>query len=340
MERQLATIQRITEINPIEGADRIEVASVRGWKVVINKNIYSVGDLVTFCEIDSFVPHTLAPFLTKDGHYPKVYEGVEGERLRTVKLRSQISQGLILPAVEGYSEGADVSDVLGIVKYDPPLSANLVGVALGNFPSFIPKTDEVRIQNLGALLTAYEGTPMYITEKIDGSSATYFYRDGEFGVCSRNLELKETEGNAYWAMARELGLEKVLALYGEMGENLALQGELAGKGIQGNPLGLDKLTFFVYNVFNINDGTYLSLAAAQELIEFHKLQMVPLIETDHVLQGSTEYYVDRANGMKSVLNPKVLAEGIVCRPMKEITTRYGRLSYKAINNKYLLKQGE
>ena len=95
--RKMARIVKIDAINPIPDADAIEVATVGGWKVVVKKGEYSVGQLAIYCEIDSFIPTTIASFLTKPGHTPKVYEGVEGERLRTVKLRRQLSQGLLLP---------------------------------------------------------------------------------------------------------------------------------------------------------------------------------------------------------------------------------------------------
>ena len=96
-ERKMATIRRIDTIGPIEGADAIEVATVGGWKVVVKKGDFAPGDLAVYCEIDSFIPTKIAPFLTKPDHYPKVFEGVEGERLKTVRLRKTLSQGLLLP---------------------------------------------------------------------------------------------------------------------------------------------------------------------------------------------------------------------------------------------------
>jgi RNA ligase (TIGR02306 family) len=337
MERNLASVQHIVNIEPIEGADNIEVAQVLGWRVVVKKGEYQPDDLVTYLEIDSWVPHTLAPFLTPDGQYPKEYEGVQGQRLRSKKLRGVVSQGLILPVVEGFNEGDDVTEALGIVKWEPNIPANLAGTVKGSFPAFLNKTDEERVQNLGGLLEQYAGTPMYITEKLDGSSMTVYYRDGEFGVCSRNLDLKESEGNSFWQMARQLNLETKMR---DFGQNVALQGELVGPGIQKNPLGLDKVTFFVYNVFRIDRGDYLDYAGMQAVVGHFGVQMVPVIETNHELQADTQFYVNYADGRKSVIDPKRLGEGVVVRPLEEITTRYGRFSFKAISNKYLLKNGE
>ena len=134
--RKLASIQKILDIGPIPGADAIEVATINAWKVVVKKGEFDVGDLVIYMEVDSWVPSTLAPFLSK-GKEPREYEGIKGERLRTVRLRGQVSQGLILPvhyADPGlgivpfhYVEGQDVSQALGIVKYEPPIPACLAG---------------------------------------------------------------------------------------------------------------------------------------------------------------------------------------------------------------------
>ena len=105
--RKLASIRRISDIQPIPDADMIHVVTVDGWKVVAQKAMgYKVGDLVVYLEIDSWVPHTLAPFLTKNAAIPKVFNGIEGERLRTIRLKGQISQGLLMPlsVIPGYTE--------------------------------------------------------------------------------------------------------------------------------------------------------------------------------------------------------------------------------------------
>ncbi len=201
--RKMASIQRILDIQPILDADAIEVATVNSWKVVVKKSEFKVGDLVIYVEVDAFVPTDVAPFLTKPGHYAKVYEGVEGERLRTVKLRGQISQGLILPIaildetlnngdkINFYEkEGEVVSAVLGIVKYEPPVAACLAGISKGSFPSQIPKTDEERIQGLTKEWPELSTYWYECTEKLEGSSMTVGIIDGEFIVCSRNLSLR------------------------------------------------------------------------------------------------------------------------------------------------------
>ena len=340
--RKMATVRRIDELNPIEGADKIEVATVGGWKVVCQKGLYNVGDLVVYCEIDSFIPTTVAPFLTKQGHYPKTYEGVEGERLRTVKLRGTTSQGLLLPlsgfdayfngAGEMFNEGDDVSSFLGIVKYEPPVSAQLAGVVKGSFPSQIPKTDQERCQNLKREIAAAVGNSFEVTEKLDGSSMTVYLLDGEFGVCSRNLNLKESEDNTFWRVARELDLENKMHA---MGDNLAIQGELIGEGIQKNPYNIKGQEFHVYDIYDVNKGDYLGPNQVQGFCYLASLKHVPVIDAACILSetDTVDRLLELAEG-KSILNPKTEREGLVFK------SNNGGFTFKAISNKFLLKNGD
>jgi len=238
-ERKLATVRRISDIKPINGADMIELAVVDGWKVVVAKNAnHKIGDMVIYCEVDSFLPIKPEYEFLRKSSYKKMGDE-EGFRLRTLKLKGVISQGLILPLsvlnppstniyVEPF-EGLDVTRMLGIVKYEPPIPAELAGKVKGSFPSFLVKTNEERCQNLSEEYQEWKfksNHKFYATEKLDGSSATFYFKDGEFGVCSRNLELLETEGNTFWKVARELKIEEKLR---EFGRNIAIQGELIGE---------------------------------------------------------------------------------------------------------------
>ena len=335
--RKLATIRKIDALNPIVGADAIECATVGGWKVVVKKGEYNVGDLAVYCEIDSWIPTELASFLSK-GKEPREFEGIKGERLRTVKLRGQLSQGLLLTIPEDtikgagilIGEGLDVTDHLGIVKWELPMNAQLAGMAKGNFPSAIPKTDQERAQNLvGEILAAAQaGTQFEITEKLEGSSMTVYLIDGEFGVCSRNLDLKETESNTFWQVARRDGIEEKMRTV--PGTDFAIQGELIGPGIQGNIYKLTQPEFRVFDVYSITTGSYLSPQKRRELIRNLGLLHVPVMYVDKDLGvGSVEEILQWAEGA-SKLNEKQEREGIV---FKEVN---GGMSFKAISNKYLL----
>jgi RNA ligase (TIGR02306 family) len=340
MQRKLASIRLVSEINPIQGADAIEKATVDGWNVVVKKNEYKPGDLCVYFEIDSLLPvREEFEFLRKTS-FKKNADGKEGFRLRTIKLRSQVSQGLLMPlsilsneiiSSTGLSDlvGTDVTDILGVVKYEPPIPACLAGKVKGQFPSFIPKTDEERIQNLPEILFTNKDEIFYATEKLDGSSTTYYFKDGEFGVCSRNLELIEEEGNTLWKVARSLDVESKLK---STGRNLALQGELIGEGIQGNPYKLIGQTVRFYNAFDIDSYQYFSFEDFRNLISELELESVPIVYEEIKLPETIDQILVMADG-KSILNPSFNREGLVFR-----TRNQRRISFKAISNLFLLSE--
>ena len=289
-----------------------------------------------YFEIDSWIPHELAPFLAK-GKEPRVFEGIEGERLRTVKLRGQISQGLLLPHdivwdknmfdFNRFEEGDDVTELLGIQKWEAPLSAQLAGVARGNFPSFIRKTDQERIQNLKREIQEYIGDAFVVEEKLDGSSMTVYLYDGEFGVCSRNLNLKESEDNTFWKVARELNLEAKLS---SLGRNIAFQGELIGPGIQKNPYKLVTHEFHIFDVYDIHESKYLDPSSRRKIVDGIGLINVPMIVEYYSLPTTIDEILNVAAG-KSLLSLGVDREGVVIKHM------YKQFSFKAISNEWLLR---
>jgi RNA ligase (TIGR02306 family) len=340
MERKLASVRVISDIQKIPDADMIELAIVDGWKVVVAKNVgHKVGDMVIYCEIDSFLPiRDEFEFLRKSSY--KKMGDQEGFRLKTIKLRGQVSQGLILPIVVLNPpdtniyvtpfEGLDVTEMLEIVKYEPPIPAELSGKVKGLFPSFLRKTDEERVQNLTKEYEQYKslGRNFYVTEKLDGSSATFYYKDGVFGVCSRNLELIETEGNTFWKVARELDLENKMR---DFGVNISLQGELIGEGIQGNPYKIKGQTVRFFNLFDIDLQVYHSLAHLGRALGIMGLKMVPIVDEFFVLPNTIEELLKYAED-KSVLNSKFDREGVVIRSNDRT------ISFKAISNKFLLNE--
>jgi RNA ligase (TIGR02306 family) len=339
--RKLATVQKIKEIVPIEGADAIELAIVNGWKVVVAKNVgHKSGDSVVYCEIDSFLPIKEEFEFLRKTSYKKMSDGSEGFRLKTIKLRGQVSQGLIIPidvllkygmSSDDVYEGLEVSDILGIIKYEPPMPAELSGTAKGLFPGFISKTDEERVQNLASDYKEWVrlGKRFYVTEKLDGSSATFYYRDGEFGVCSRNLELLETEGNTFWRVARELDLENKMRSFGM---NMAIQGELIGEGIQGNPYKIKGQTVRFFNLFDIDLHKYHSFHMFEPIIKHQLgLETVPILDKNFKLPETIDEILAYADD-KSSLNPNFDREGVVIRSMDR------EISFKVISNKFLLKE--
>jgi RNA ligase (TIGR02306 family) len=337
--RELASVRRIDNIYPIEGADRIEVAMIGGWTVVVKKGEFSTGDLCIYCEIDSFIPHLIAPFLTKDGQKPKIFNGIEGQRLRTVKLRGQLSQGLLLPlSILGChvrQEGEGVSTELNIQKYEPPVDTSLAGEAKGNFPSEVPKTDQERVQNLTKALPTWHdaGLCFEVTEKLEGSSCTiYLSKDGVFEVCSRNLSLKPSDTNTFWMVARQYNLEQRMRdaqLYG-----YAIQGELVGGKVQGNIYKLTGNDLFVFDIYHTETMQYLSAEERTAMCAKLGLKHVPILFDALTLKTTdVQEILSWAEGSSHLLKGQE-REGIVFKCLSDTT-----ISFKAISNKYLLKQG-
>jgi len=348
MTRKLATIREIEEIKPIPEADKICAYRVGGWWVVDTINKYDVNDLAIYCEVDSWIPHELAPFLSK-GQEPREYNGVKGERLKTVKLRGQVSQGLLLPStildelglwpLAGDPVGHNLTNQLNIQKWEPPIPSQLQGKMRGNFPHFIPKTDQERCQNLRKdIFDTHKDDVYEVTTKLDGSSMTVYVKDGEVHVCSRNIDLIETEGNTFWNTAREQNIiDTLLELSSEKGEEYAIQGELIGEGIQGNPEKLTGHKFFLFDIYSITAGRYLKVDERYSILDRlnmngASIEHVPIID-QHVFL-TTEYktiddLLNFAEGPS--LNPQTKREGLVFKSWDS------DFSFKAISNSYLLK---
>ncbi len=343
IDRKLATFRTVSRIEPIEGADRIEVAFVDGWQVVVKKGEFKEGDTGVYFEIDSWIPHKIAPFLSNNRE-PKEYKGIKGERLKTIKLKGTLSQGLLLP-LSAFpfpncfkpDMGADLTDYLGILKWEKEIPAQLRGQVKGNFPSFLFRTDQERVQNCYQEHKDREGG-WEITEKLDGSSMTVYLKDGVFGVCSRNLDLKKDENNAFWKVAIKSDIEEDLIwLNKTTGHEFAFQGELLGPGVQGNPYKLDELKFFLFDIFNITKQKYMTPA---ERINFVNDSMVighvPLIEFNAYTQGlpSLEELLEEANGLSDLWTARdVRREGIVFKNMQDPSK-----TFKVISNEWLLNE--
>ncbi len=363
INRQLATVERILDIREIPGADNIVCATVKGWELVTQRsNNFQIGDLVVYFCIDSLLPVRPEFEFLRDKCYVSAARSVNGEgfRLKTIKLRGQVSQGLILPLreilkegglLDGHrfinsdtftlqiddepiDEGLDLTDVLGVKKYEKPIAAHLAGVARGNFPSFIPKTDQERVQNIfNKIKRDYSNHPFEATIKLDGSSMTVYNKKGpvdRFGVCSRNLDLEESEGNSFWKVARKLDLERKLQ---ECGFSFAIQGELYGVGIQGNKENINDQRFAVFDIFNIDFGRYYNAYERQIMCERLELEHAPIIGIHKLSEFET---LDDL--LKFAEGPSLFAktrEGVVFK-----STLDPSISFKVISNSWLLRNDE
>lgn len=347
MNRPLVTIRKVSQLLPIEGADEIELAVVDGWQLVVKKGEFKEGDTGVYFEIDSFLPVREEFEFLRPRCYKKMSDGAEGFRLKTIKLRGQISQGLFLPMsilpdntfaktydiVDNPSADTitlDVTEALGVVKYEPPIPANLQGLVKGEFPSFLRKTDEERVQNLSGVLDTIMGDEFYVTEKLDGSSITIYVKNGVFGVCSRNLELLESEENTYWKVARLLDIESKLK---SLDRNICIQGELIGEGIQGNPYELKGQTIKFFSVFDIDRYEYEPYPNSMHLITLLGLDFVPVLYESSKIPSSVADILEMSDGISELSNAN--REGLVWRRL------HGKyFSFKSISNRWLLKNEE
>lgn len=349
-------MQKIKEVSPIPGADAIECATVGGWKVVIKKGEFRPGDLAIYCEIDSWIPHALAPFLSKTE--PKIYNNVAGERLRTVRLRGQLSQGLLLSGTicetglmvrqhnsvmqHIFQEGDDLTEWLGIQKWEAPVPVELAGQVEGVFPSFIPRTDEERCQNLvDDIFVKHHDTRYEVTLKLDGCSFTGFYYNGKPGVCSRNWEIKINDVNANNTLVKTFISSGLMQSLGTIGKNIAIQAELMGPGIQKNREKLSAHCIYIFNIYDIDNAAYLSPADRRQVVSLiyqhgtdpNIVKQAPVVADNVSLSDlgidNVDSLLTYAEG-KSINHP--VREGLVYKSV------IGDFSFKAVSNSYLLKE--
>lgn len=316
--RKLASIQIISDIKPIENADFIEVGVVNGWEVVIKKNAFKIGDKCVYFEIDSVLPVENFPFL----------EETKG-RVRTIKLRKQISQGLCLPISEVlgddvYNVGDDVTEILGVIKYEVP-EAFKMGDSAGVFPNhLIQKTDEERIQSNLEYIGIFLNKPWVSTVKYDGTSSTFGWDDDVFVQCGRNHKKKDGD-NVFYDMVEKYDLKKIPKKY-------MIQGEICGPRIQKNCLNIKNNDLFIFIVFNKETKEYLTYDERIEFCKNYGLKHVELNDRGEDFQFNLKELLERSEG--NYLSGKT-REGLVY----EIDHSPKRVSFKVINNKFLLKGG-
>lgn len=340
-KRKLASVQYVHRITPIEGADRIECVHVLGWQCVADKGQFKIGDHCVYMEVDSFLPICSRFEFLRETSYKKSEILGDGFRLKTMKFRGQISQGLVQPLsilpAGNYAIGDDVTDLLRIRKWEIEEKVTSSGTVIGDFPECISKTDELRVQSYPELIEEFKAVRgYYISTKMDGTSVTMYWLNGHFGICGRNYEYADDDKCAMWKYAHENRIPERIAEIGF--SNIAIQGEFCGAGIQKNRLKLIKPEWYVFTIIDLKTHRRVSLVRMRELCEQLKLKMVPIEEEKEIFQyDSVEDLLERAKGKYvSGMNK----EGIVIRPIEPVYSKTieGPLSVKVLNNDYLLKE--
>lgn len=318
---KLVYVGKIIQLEPIPGADFIVSATVvcgQGgkWKGVVQKDKAEIG---TLCDV--YLPDALIP--PNEGM--KFMES-SGWRVKMRRFKGAPSEVLIMPIPEPYREGRQVGDDMtlffGVTKYHKPVPAHLQGLAKGNFPDFIPKTDEPNYQRYPELVQSLVGKPWYMTEKADGSSTTAYRRHGEFGVCSRNLELVRNPDNGYWKVAEKYKVEEKLP------EGIAIQWETCGPGIQSNPMGLKEIDGFLFSAYHIPYQRYFTFDELKELSREIGFPMARIIEWGHCFIP----HGIETRGEGVYRNGKPM-EGVVIRSQKN-EEGHKPISFKVINLGY------
>ena len=344
--RKLASIQIIDRIESIPGADRIELVKVLGWQCVANKGQFQEGDKCIYYEVDSFLPLKREyEFLRSSSFRHNELLG-NGYRLKTMRFRGEISQGLVQPlnGLVGLDTplGTDVTELLGVREWVIPESVSSSGTIIGDLPRTIHKTDETRIQAQPELLEEFKGVPYYITTKIDGSSHSISIdNEDKFQVTGHNYEYKDDGKSTFYEFVKKHDFEKFLRSEKQKNgwNSVTVQGEWAGAGIQNNRLQLKEPHWYIFTV-DINNRR-VSWDKIVEIAEALKATTVPEEERgDDLLEKYPDIpsLLERSNENRCHIYPGN-PEGIVIRPLEPqySKTLSGSLSMKVLNNKYLLK---
>jgi RNA ligase (TIGR02306 family) len=331
--RALVTIQRVRAITVIPDSDFLEAAHIMGWTCVVKKGEFREGDLGVYFEVDSFLPVDPRYEFLRGSSYRENDDNGQGFRIRTAKMRGQLSQGLFLPLpkfpeLAGAAEGDDVTEKLGVKKWYVPETAGAGGTIIGERPFGIPASDEIRIQSALELLDQLRGKPYYITTKMDGTSGIVYFIDGKIGCCSRNKEIKDEAEALYWSPVYRYGLKEKLAAYGK---NIVLTGEICGPGIQRNKLRLSAPEWYVFDVKDWDSGSYVPYDQAREICAALAVPFVPLEEQGESFAYTLDELLEKAKGKYASGLDK---EGIVVRD----TQSPKAVSFKVLNNDALLKE--
>lgn len=357
MKMNLATIQKVSKLTPIECADLIETATVLGWEIVVKKGEYKEGDLCTYIQIDTVVPDRPEFEFLRERKF----------RVRTIKLRKQISQGLIVPLPSGkWREGDDVTEIIGVKKYEKPdnnperyekprmpkvwyrkwfyifkynflfkLFPRLQRLSRSSFPKHLVSiTDEERIQNMPKVLEQYKGKEFVVSYKLDGSSITIIHSKvlckSKFRICSRRFELHDKKNDWYRVfIATRFDLEVLKIVRYFNTNDIIVQGEAIGK-FNGNHHNLQSEQIRLFNIYvggkRLNQRDFLQVCYANNIPHCPLYKEITL---NHTLPE-----ILKISEIKDVLNPNTDAEGLVWRCVED------NMSFKVINNKYLLNNKE
>ena len=345
------TVEEIGRVWKHENADLLEMASLEGkaYDFVVGKGQFTAGDSVVYFPVDSVLPEGICSSLNLTGKLA----GRDKNRVKTVRLRGNISQGVVCspdqlaPAIPNdmqLKRGADLTELLGVTKYDPPVIPSHWG-NLKPLPMYVQAYDIESAQNFTDIAEMLMDIPCYISEKLEGShwSAT-LYADGDVAVCQRNYRIIPVEGGEHdWhKVLRTQGLDETLRnMLDMLSKNqpiqaITLRGEILGPGIQSNIYNLKHHNVRIFDI-EVNQE---AIEAAQflEWTAAYGIEIVPVLGINVTLREWLNGQTLKAASNGTSALAERLREGVVIKPMQEQRDeRIGRVFLKQRSPEYLAK---
>jgi len=363
MSRKLASIEKITSLELIKDKDRIELATILGWHVIVGKGDFKVGDLVVYVEYDVLLPIKPEFEFLRSRTYSKKFNGF---RIRNMKMAGVQSEGIVFPMdilprwvpagiIKSYTEGQDISEVLGVQKYDlealqevekakvskNPIfkymmrykwfrRLNLSSKPKKGYPEGVTKSDETNIQvKFGSLRN--KGYRYYTTEKLEGQAFCYTVIKNKFSVFSHNFNKGKRDNSNWWNAAIAFDIEKKMKNFMRIYaiKNMSIQGELVGPGIQKNIYKFSKITPYIFNATNLDDKKDFSFADLKLFCNYTNLNIVPILNENIKLCRTSDGILKEAEGKSKLLSTQE-REGVVWRALDQNV----KVSFKAKGKKY------
>jgi len=338
--RKLASVQKITNLTKIGEKFNEEFATVLGWKVLVHINEFNIGEKIIFFEIDSILP---------SGKKWTNKIKPKNLRIKARKSYNEICQGFIMKLnilkkvdnfqklnlkIEDLEEGYDLTEILEVKKFDENSEEGQKELEK-KFPTeLIEKSDEIRCQSNLSYIELFAGKEFYSSLKYDGSSSTYLIdpKTKKFKVCSRNMGLDLNDKNIYNEIAKKYDIQNKLLKYDG---TYAIQGEVYGPKVNKNPLKVPELKIAVFTIKDIKNNNYLDFDEMVKLCKEMDLPMVEVIEEGVFNYKTIDELVVKSKGnYPGTDGPR---EGLVYRVKKDWNKDGKRLSFKVINDDYLIK---
>lgn len=330
------TLEKIEKVWNHPNADRLSMAKVEGlaFQFVIGKNQFQPGDAVLYFPLDSLIPESILQKMNMVGKL----SGKDKNIIRTLKLRGELSQGLVFPASlltenQARLSPKEITELLGVTKYEPPVNMTQDGI-LKDLPTGFSKYDIEGADRYCHIVELLMEQDVVIMEKMEGTNfSTAKDKEHSVIVNQRSNTIIEKEGvlNTYWKAARNSNLTSIIQTLGPIS---AIYGELCGPSIQKNIYRLNDHKVFVFDIKD--SGKWMGWDEFKSFTEIHSLQTAPILFVGKLKDFLNGKSIQESSNGKSLINPEALREGIVVKPVTEqFHSQLGRLIIKQRSPAYL-----